>query len=191
MSKRFAPISAIAATVLILATFFSTAVAQDASGTPEADIALHPAHIHSGTCDDIGDVVFPLNDLQAASSVITPDSTPSATEAEEAVASPAADREVVAQSSSVVEATLDDILADEHVINVHESPNNMGTYIACGEVSGTADEGQLTIDLHELNDSGYAGEAMLTDMGDGTTTVQVTIFPSDIPDGTPEATPET
>ncbi len=189
MGKRFAPISAIAAAVLLFATIFSISAAQDMSGTPAADVALYPAHIHSGTCDDIGDVVFPLNDLQAASVVATPGATATDMDNEMAMASPESERELTAQSGTVVEASLDDILADPHVINVHESPDNMANYIACGELTGTPQDGQLTIELMELNDSGFIGEAMLTDMGDGTTTVQVSIFPSDAPAGTPAATP--
>lgn len=189
MGKRIAPFSALAAAVLIFAAMFAATVAQDAAGTPGADVALHPAHIHTGTCDSVGDVVFPLNDLQAASAVATPGASPSAMEGGMAMASPEADREIVAQSSTVVEASLDDILAAEHVINVHESPDNMGNYIACGELTGEPEDGMLMIDLMELNDSGLMGEAMLTDMGDGTTTVHVSLFPSDAMVGTPEATP--
>ena len=43
----------------------STALAQDS--TPEAMAqsgeAPHPAHIHSGSCEELGDVVVPLTDI--------------------------------------------------------------------------------------------------------------------------------
>jgi hypothetical protein len=188
MGKRLTPLFTIAAAVFLTATVFSVAAGQEAA-TPDADVERHPAHIHSGTCEDIGDVVFPLNDLQAASAIATPGASPSAMEGETAAASPEPHREPVAQSGSVVDAPLDAILEDEHVINVHESPDNMGTFIACGELTGTPGDGELTIALNELNDSGLIGEAILTDMGDGTTTVHVSLFPSDTMVGTPEATP--
>ncbi|MBA3415876.1 MAG: hypothetical protein H0U10_11695, partial [Chloroflexia bacterium] len=35
--------------------------------TPVGEVAgaTHPVHIHTGTCAELGDVVFPLNDLTA------------------------------------------------------------------------------------------------------------------------------
>jgi hypothetical protein len=93
----------------------------------------------------------------------------------------------IASSSTVVEASLDDILGAEHAINVHESAENIQNYIACGDLTGSATNGELTIELQELNDSGFMGEAVLLDNGDGTTTVTVTLMTSG--GATPEATP--
>ncbi len=83
---------------------------------------------------------------------------------------------VVAESVSTVEAALDDILAAEHAVNLHESVENIGNYIACGDVTGTPTDGLLTIELLELNGSGVMGQAMLMDNGDGTTEVTVTLM---------------
>ena len=48
----------------------------------------------------------------------------------------------------------------------------------------------MRIQLQELNDSGFVGEAHLVDIGDGTTTVRVTLLLSAAGlDGTPAATP--
>lgn len=201
MGKRIQSLAAFVAGTLVLALglFLSAQMisAQGTGATPAAQggidtaLALHPAHIHSGTCDELGDVVFPLNDLQAASHVASPDASLGANVASTPEASPDVGLDdTTAQSATVVEASLDDILAAEHAINVHESPENIEVYIACGEVIGSPTDGQLTIQLQELNDSGYVGEAMLTDNGDETTTVHVSIFPSDVaPRGTPAATP--
>jgi len=185
--------------VLGLGLILSTQMisAQETGATPAAQegidtaLALHPAHIHSGTCNELGDVVFPLNDLQAASQVATPEAALNADAASTPAATPTVGLdEVVAQSATVVEASLDDILAAEHAINVHQSPENIDIYIACGEVTGSPTDGQLTIELQELNDSGFVGEAMLTDNDDGTTTVHVSLIPIDAADGgTPAATP--
>ncbi len=82
---------------------------------------------------------------------------------------------MVAESTTEVEASLDDILAVEHAINVHESAANIQNYIACGDLVGPATDGELRIELQELNDSGYTGEAHLVDNGDGTTTVTITL----------------
>lgn len=201
MSKRLnAPVTLLVA-AFVFAMGFLVGVpalgAQDMDATPSADgdaetaIALHPAHIHSGSCDELGEVVYPLNDLQAASRL----ASPAASMGMEPVSTPEASPDVSlddvsAQSGSEVDVSLDDILSGEHAINVHESPENIQNYIACGDITGSPSNGELTIELQELNDSGYVGEALLTDTGNGTTIVHVSIFPSDvIMTGTPAATP--
>jgi hypothetical protein len=84
-----------------------TTVEIELDGTPEDGV--HPVHIHAGTCDDLGDVVFPLEDV------------------------------VDGVSESTVDATIDDILADDHAINVHLSADEMNVYVACGELVMTDD----------------------------------------------------
>jgi len=140
----------------------------------------HPAHIHSGTCDQIGDVVFPLNDLQPAPEGGTPQ----------------AGGDVVAESTTVVEASLETILAAPHVINVHQSAEDIDTYIACGDITPTggpvgtaatpeteaaadatpASGQRLQMPLLELNGSGYQGQATLVELADGTTEVTVQLI---------------
>ena len=97
--------------------------------------------------------------------------------------------EIVAQSSTTVDAPLDDILGAEHAINVHLSAEQIDVYIACGDLTGTADGGQLDIDLEELNSSGYEGRARLTDNGDDMTTVDVVLMQREGGMATPEASP--
>ena len=136
--------------------------AQDA--TPEAMAgmeAAHPGHIHAGTCEELGDVVFPLADAVSVMEMATPSVADEGTQG------------AVAVSVTTVEASLDDILAAEHAINFHESAENIENYIACGDLTGEPTDGMLTIELAELNDSGYDGVAELEDAGDGTTLVTV------------------
>jgi plastocyanin len=157
--------------------------------------AAHPAHIHAGTCEELGDVVFPLNDVVALGGDVAPASTPgtmsaspeAGTDGTPGAAAAAGAGEVVAESTTEVEASLDDILAAEHAINVHESAENIQNYIACGDLTGPATDGELRVELQELNDSGYTGEAHLVDNGDGTTTVTVTLMTTGGAAGTPEA----
>lgn len=74
-----------------------------------------------------------------------------------------------------------DLNAGGYAINVHESMENIGTYIACGEISGTPnDSGDLTIKLAPIDDSGYNGTVVLHDNGDGTTTVDITLTHTDM-----------
>jgi hypothetical protein len=159
--------------------FGQVGAAQDATPAGMGMDHNHPGHIHSGTCDELGDVVFPLENATAGGTMGMM-STPMA--GMDAMATPAmgmAGGEVVAESVSTVEASLDDILAAEHAINFHESEENIQNYIACGDITGTADGGRLEVTLEELNDSGYEGQALLEDNGDGTTQVTVQLMSTD------------
>jgi hypothetical protein len=153
----------------------------------------HPAHIHSGTCATLGDVVYPLNNLTPSGMDATPMDMMSTPEsgAMGAMGTPMAGAgQVVAQSTTDVDAALDDILAAEHAINVHESTENIQNYIACGDITGSVTNGELHIQLQELNDSGYVGEAHLIDNGNGTTTVMVTLSEAGMGGAaTPESSP--
>ena len=187
MSKRFiASLSSIAAAFALVAGIVlsgSLAGAQD-TGTPIAeDDTPRPAHIHAGTCEELGDVVYPLGDLTG----VTIQGSPVASPIVEDVDSPDITQgEVVVESVTDVDASLDDILADDHAINVHESAENIDVYIACGNVTGEPEDGMLQIDVNELNDSGFAGIAVLEDTGDDTTRVTVTLRDLSVPI---EATP--
>src|SRR5688572_23776292 len=118
----------------------------------EAD-APHPAHIHSGTCDNLGDIVAPLSDvteLTAGESFGVPTAV------------------LVKESETDVALPLGDILAAPHAINVHESAEAIQNYIACGDIGGRVIDGDLVIGLRELNDSGHHGVAVLEGDDDGT-----------------------
>ena len=167
-----------------------------AMGTPDAMGHDHLAHIHSGTCETLGDVVYPLTNLTDAGGMGTLMAGMDASPMTGMDASPMAGMtgtpmagmgEVVAQSTTTVAASLDDILAAEHAINVHESPENAQNYIACGNLTGASEDGQLRIELGELNDSGYEGMAVLADNGDGTTTVTVVLTHTEDGMATPTA----
>jgi uncharacterized cupredoxin-like copper-binding protein len=124
-------------------------------------VAGRPAHIHTGDCVDLCDIVAPLTDL------IEPVGQ------EEGQA----DRAIAAESSFTnVPLTLDAILAADHAVNVHLSADQIDTYIACGEIGGVRDaNGALTIGLREQNDSGFTGIAFLAPAADGAST-DVSVF---------------
>ncbi|MCL4398028.1 hypothetical protein M1403_03335 [Patescibacteria group bacterium] len=64
-----------------------------------------PAHIHIGVCPNPGAVKYPLSDV------------------------------VSGQSTTVINATLEDFKNMEPLaINVHQSPNDIQTYVACGDI---------------------------------------------------------
>jgi plastocyanin len=117
----------------------------------DGDEAAHPSHIHNGTCDASADVVYPLTDIAT----------------ENGVGSAATD----------VETTIADLTAAPHAIIAHASADDMGTYIICGDITGTANaDGVLAVSLGELSDSGHVGVAILTE-ADGMVNVQVYLVP--------------
>jgi opacity protein-like surface antigen len=64
-----------------------------------------PAHIHQGTCANLGGVAYPLTTIVNGSSTTT-----------------------------VKGVTIDTLLGGSYAINVHESTENIGKYVACGNV---------------------------------------------------------
>ncbi len=183
-------VAALAAIALIggLVAVPQTVRAQD-SATPVAGEHNHPAHIHNGTCDAVGEVVFPLNNVASGEELSSPEAemehlgTPMAgVEGEEEYA------DAVATSTTTISATFDDIA--DHVINIHESEENIGNYITCGAITGTADSGELEVTLNEVNGSGWQGEAKLVDNGDGTIDVTINLEPVEAGGAaSPEASP--
>jgi hypothetical protein len=144
------------AACLAIASTLSFAVVASAQET-DMD-PPHPAHIHAGVCPEPGDVVAPLEDLSVSTE--DPQGLASAIPVEVSVTS--------------VDLALEDILAGEHSINVHQSAEEMDLYIACGDIGGSLFGGTaLAIGLAEQNDSGHSGVAWLLANEDGTTTVSV------------------
>jgi hypothetical protein len=66
-----------------------------------------PVHIHFGTCDNLGEVAAPLTDIDASG-----------------------------MSETTVPLTLDELTSEEYAINAHESAENIGNYVACGDITG-------------------------------------------------------
>ena len=70
-----------------------------------SDGGPHPAHIHEGSCADLNpEPAFPLEDV------------------------------VDGRSETTVDVELADLTLDESAVNVHESPENSATYVACADV---------------------------------------------------------
>jgi plastocyanin len=142
--------------VVALAALSLAAPGLSAQGTD----GPHPAHIHSGTCAELGDVAIPLTDI--------------ATIGDDAERAGAESAIPVKGSMTVVDVPLQEIVDGGHAINVHLSAEEIGTYIACGDIGGAiiVDEGEeeseIVIGLGELNGSGHTGIAWLGADGDQT-----------------------
>jgi hypothetical protein len=158
--RRSTPIALLIA-LLVVATGFM--VRTQGVSAQEAD--SHPAHIHSGSCTTLGDVVYPLNNVGSSMETM---GTPVAS-----MMMGATTAIPVEMSSTTVDTTLADLTSEAYAINVHESAANIGNYIACGDIGGNMMGSDLAIGIAALNDSGFSGVAWLHDNGDGTTTVTV------------------
>lgn len=150
------------ALVLAGATALSVAISAPLAQAQDAGHAPHPAHIHSGTCDNLGDIVYPLTDVRENT-------------AGESFG--ASDAVVVETSETDVDAALSAILGEPHAINIHESADNIQNYIACGNIGGRVVDGDLLIGLNEVNGSGYRGVAELdADDDDDDDDVEVYVY---------------
>jgi uncharacterized protein YgiM (DUF1202 family) len=114
-----------------------------------------PARIFAGRCGSLGDqVAFQLIDLgsvEGAEEGETPQGALTAIPAE--------------FSTTVVNATLVDLLDAEHAIDVRVDAADPATSIACGDIGGPVDTGaggnELAVGLQERGDSAYSGIAWL------------------------------
>jgi plastocyanin len=162
-TRQLMPLAALVAAFVVVTGLVA---GYGARGTSAHEGKTHPAHIHNGTCDNLGDVVYPLNAVGApmtdANGTPIPEMQMGATDAIP-----------VDVSVTTVAASLNDLVGAAYAINVHESAENIGNYIACGNIGGMMMGSDLAIGLGELNGSGYSGVASLHDNGDGTTTVAV------------------
>lgn len=83
-------------------------------GTTTIDVLVdgaegdHPMHLHSGTCDELGDIVIALTNVDAEGSSVTDVDVPL--------------------------ATIQDSEIGPHAININLSPDEIATYVACGDV---------------------------------------------------------
>ena len=150
----------LAAAFAMLTLSVPAGLAQKPVASPVAGDGPHPAHIHAGTCAELGDVVAPLND------VVDP-----STGGGEQVGAPSA--QPVKVGATIVDMPLEEIIAGGHAINVHLSAEDIGEYIACGDIGGVVvtdydDRSELNIGLQELNDSGHVGTVWLGADGDQT-----------------------
>ena len=165
-SLRLGAVAAFAALTLLVPGSGAQTPVNEADTAEEA----HPAHIHSGTCDQLGDVVYPLADVTYPTG--------------EQVGA-AGGHEVKVSEVNHVDAPLQEIIDGGHAINVHLSAEEIGTYIACGNIAGVVHEREngegmeIVIALAELNDSGHAGIAWLGDDGEGGTNVIVSLIEPD------------
>jgi plastocyanin len=119
-----------------------------------------PSHIHSGDCDELGEVIQPLTSLTVPGGETLGN----------------ADGVVAEAAFTSIPQTLDELLEEDHALKVHLSKDQIQTYLACGDIGGTLDaNGALIVGMKELDGSGYAGIAYIAPGANGQTSVSVMI----------------
>lgn len=120
----------------------------------------HPARIHQGTCENLQGVAYRLNGVGGSVDAEgAPVATPTAINPKTAFQ--------VMTSDTVIDATVDDLLAGEHAIMIYESDDAMDA-IACGNLGGAMNGDELIVGLGEARIPGHLGFALLTPDGDQT-----------------------
>lgn len=185
----------IAALFMGSASLAPTVAAQAGNDVPGNDIGpAHPANIHEGTCDDLGDSAYRLFDVTEMEIEVEGNGTPT----DEPVNTPEDEDEdgnntnredEFATNTIVLDVALDDLRGEDYAIAIQESDEESDTYIACGEITGNVEDDTLLVPLEAMNNSGFSGEAALVANADGQTSVTISLSPIDEA-GTPVASPE-
>jgi hypothetical protein len=115
----------------------------------------HPAHIHAGVCGELEpEPAYPLDNVDENG-----------------------------ESTTVVDVTLEDLLAEDYAVDMHLAPNELGTLIACADIDGEpeAPEGATPAASPEATPSDGTGGTVATETPTETTTE---VAPTEISDGT-------
>lgn len=180
LKERTARISALAVASVLSLGIAGGVLAQDATETP-GGIVTHPAHIHMGSCAELDpNPAYPLDDVGPR--LNDDDEMPDAENTKGSLnAAP-----VEYSETEEIDVKFDDLFTEAHAINVHESAQNIQNYIACGDIGGVVLDDKVYIGLHEQNDSGYSGIAIVEKDGDDKS--KVTIYLTrDVDASAPEA----
>lgn len=136
-------------TATLTAVNGQTEVVVDIAPSPEGADVEQPAHIHSGNCDalpdSLGAVEYPLENVVDGSSTTT------------------------------VDASLDSLQSGDFAINIHESGDAVGVYVACGNIPAADTTTDTTTDTtdttaEDTSDLPASGGAPPSDSGISLTT---------------------
>jgi hypothetical protein len=134
--------------------------------TPEPESRL--AHIHAGTCDELGIVVYSMPDLKTY-------------RINQGESGGIGSIELVTGTANV---PISDLFSEPFSIHVHESSKNKQIYLACANVGGRPaapwnESDGLVLEAQEQNKSGYHGFATLRPTADGQTQVTIALAVSE------------
>src|SRR5215218_4904007 len=125
------------------------------------------AHIHAGTCEELGIVVYSFPDLK----------TYRLDEGDEAGVG------AIELITGTTQTPLSGLFGEPFSVHVHESAQNKQTYIACSDIGGRpadpwSEADGLTLRAVEQRESGYSGFTTLRPTADGGTQVTMVIAAS-------------
>jgi plastocyanin len=163
------------------ATSESAAVSETAGqlGNLEPTEPSRLAHIHAGTCEELGIVVYSFPNLE----------TYRLDEGEDAGVG------AVELITGTTQTPLSGLFGEPFSVHVHESAQNKQTYIACSDIGGRpgdpwSESDGLTLRAVEQNGSGYSGFTTLRPTADGGTQVSMAIAASSAATEAAAAQPE-
>ncbi len=134
----------------------------------------HPVAIHEGTCQS--PVAEPLVDLGETAPFGSNTEPIGQTEQPQ-----------VLYASGTFDGSLEDLANSPHVIAVHQSPDEFGTLIGCGEIAGFNSDGTMVIGIFPApGGQTFAGVATL-ESADDQVEIGVFVLPNA---ATPQATPQ-
>lgn len=140
------------------------------------------AFIREGTCDNPGNVVEDIGDLDKLD---TDDNEWNV------VGNGEPQPDTVWGEDDDVDQTIDALTSGGYIVTIHERDDANAAVIACGELSGEiGDDGTLMIDLAEVDGSGFTGRVHFApeqDDDDDETEVTTAVWQG--ASGTPVATP--
>jgi len=136
----------------VVLTMVVSAPAMSQEATPGMPSGGYPVAIHPGTCD--APTAEPAYTVRDNAMPLTTDDK-DAKMVGETMGHP------LAETSAKLDVKLDDLTKSPHVIAVHASPDEFGTLVACGEISGIEKDGKLTVALAPVDGSGVSGVALL------------------------------
>lgn len=131
--------------------------------TPPPVTNVYPVAIHQGTC--------PQPEAEPVGDPIDAQVFGSTAEEPQQVGSSQLPPALSAQLSLPV--TIQDATSVPHVIAVHQSPEEFGTVIACGDIAGTVSEGVLIVPIRPINQGTVAGIATVQEEDEN---LNVTVF---------------
>jgi plastocyanin len=144
----------------------SSAVLPPQELSPEPESRL--AHIHAGTCDELGIVVYSLPDLKTY-------------RIDQSEAGGLGAIELITGTADVA---LSDLFTEPFSVHVHESAKDKQIYLACANVGGRPaapwnESDGLVLEAQEQNGSGYHGFATLRPTADGETQITIALAVSE------------
>lgn len=156
--------------LLFLAGISAFPLAERRSLVEAQTLDLHPAHTHTGTCVQPGEIVSTLSPVSNAyivdgASMVVPEVVGSAAGIP------------VEYSNTTLQVPLWQILSGQFIVDVKVSEADQVNSVACGEIGGLMlGAADLPIGLTPVNDSGHYGTAWLHDNGDGSTNLSIALI---------------